>query len=107
MLPGIKETVVGYTGGDNPEPTYESVCLGDGHSEALQVEYDESEISYEDLVGFFFQGALGEHNASKEAVQVSHHVPQPRAEGNSCKSFERKKDGSFRTRLVAASVLLA
>mmetsp|Transcript_126188 Transcript_126188/g.243253 ORF Transcript_126188/g.243253 Transcript_126188/m.243253 type:complete len:128 (-) Transcript_126188:340-723(-) len=56
MLPGIKETVVGYTGGDNPEPTYESVCLGDGHSEALQVEYDESEISYEDLVGFFFRG---------------------------------------------------
>lgn len=53
MLNGVTGTVVGYTGGDNPHPTYQSVCAGDGHLEAIQVEYDDSEISYEDLLNAF------------------------------------------------------
>lgn len=46
--------MVGYTGGDNDEPTYESVCAGDGHSEAVQLAYDEGQISYEELLSYFF-----------------------------------------------------
>jgi len=55
MLPGITQSVVGYTGGDNPNPTYQSVCAGDGHSEALQLEFDQSEITYETLLRHFFR----------------------------------------------------
>jgi peptide-methionine (S)-S-oxide reductase len=45
---------VGYTGGENPSPTYQSVCAGDGHTEALQIEYDPSVIDYEALLGKFW-----------------------------------------------------
>jgi peptide-methionine (S)-S-oxide reductase len=53
-MPGVKQSVVGYTGGANDSPSYPSVCAGDGHSEALQLEFDEREQSYEELVDAFF-----------------------------------------------------
>ena len=46
-------TRVGYTGGDTDAPTYGSVCGGDGHTEAMKVEYDPAVISYEDLLKVF------------------------------------------------------
>jgi len=49
----VTDTVVGYTGGTSPSPTYESVCSGDGHTEALQIEFDPAEVSYEDLLNKF------------------------------------------------------
>lgn len=49
----MKRSVVGYTGGRNQNPTYETVCEGDGHSEAIQLEFDEHDMSYEDLIGVF------------------------------------------------------
>lgn len=55
MLPGVTQSVVGYAGGENPNPTYQSVCAGDGHSEALQLEFDQNEITYEDLLQDFFR----------------------------------------------------
>jgi peptide-methionine (S)-S-oxide reductase len=45
---------VGYTGADAPNPTYNSVCRGDGHTEALRVEFDPTVISYEQLLDQFF-----------------------------------------------------
>lgn len=55
-LPGILKTEVGYTGGHKEHPSYEEVCSGNtGHIEALRVEYDESQISYESLARFFFE----------------------------------------------------
>lgn len=47
-------TTVGYTGGKTPNPTYESVCDGDGHTEALRIEYDEELTSYDELLEFFW-----------------------------------------------------
>lgn len=50
--PGVLDTEVGYTGGENAEPTYEH---HPGHAEALRITYDPSLISYTDLLDFFFQ----------------------------------------------------
>ena len=50
------KTTVGYTGGRNPKPSYETVCGGDGHTEAIQIEYDPEEISYEMLLDQFIKG---------------------------------------------------
>jgi peptide-methionine (S)-S-oxide reductase len=51
-LPGVIETEVGYTGGENENPTYEN---HPGHAEALKIDYDPFVISYRELLDFFFR----------------------------------------------------
>ena len=52
---GVTSTKVGYTGGQLPNPTYEEVCTDKtGHAEAVEVEYDPNEISFEELLDVFW-----------------------------------------------------
>lgn len=41
---------MGYTGGTARNPTYRSVCSGDGHTEAVKLEFDPNVITYEQLM---------------------------------------------------------
>jgi peptide-methionine (S)-S-oxide reductase len=52
---GVVETVVGYTGGTTDNPTYKDVCTNKtGHAEVVQVTYDPSIVSYEELLEIFW-----------------------------------------------------
>jgi peptide-methionine (S)-S-oxide reductase len=56
QLPGVITTAVGYAGGYTPNPTYEEVCTGrTGHTETVQVVYDPSEVTYDDLLAVFWE----------------------------------------------------
>ena len=53
---GVTSTAVGYTGGHLDNPSYEDVCTDNtGHAEAVQVEYDPNQVSYDDLLKIFWE----------------------------------------------------
>ncbi len=85
---GVSSTAVGYLGGTLKNPTYHDVCTGKtGHAEVVQLEYDPSLVSYEELLNVFwslhdpttlnrqgpdvgtqYRSAIFFHNAEQEAV---------------------------------------
>ena len=55
-LPGVVAAESGYTGGKDANPTYESVSAGHtGHTEAVRVTYDPAQVSYSQLVEYFWR----------------------------------------------------
>ncbi|TFG94497.1 MAG: bifunctional methionine sulfoxide reductase B/A protein, partial [Calditrichales bacterium] len=54
--PGVKSVVSGYMGGHTDNPTYKEVCSGNtGHLEVVEISYDATKVSYEDLAKLFFE----------------------------------------------------
>lgn len=51
VRPGVKDTEVGYLGGQNENPTYRN---HPGHAEGLEITYDSTETSYMKLLDYFF-----------------------------------------------------
>src|SRR5580658_142762 len=55
-LKGVVSTAVGYAGGAHPNPTYQDVCSDEtGHAEVVEVEFDPSQVSYDDLLRVFWE----------------------------------------------------
>lgn len=55
-LDGVKDVVSGYMGGQVDNPTYEQICTKTtGHAEVIQVSFDPSKISLEELLDVFWQ----------------------------------------------------
>ncbi|MBX6359909.1 peptide-methionine (S)-S-oxide reductase MsrA [Pseudacidobacterium ailaaui] len=55
QVPGVVETAVGYEGGTMEHPTYKDVCTDQtGHAEVVEITFDPSRVSYEQLLEAFF-----------------------------------------------------
>jgi peptide-methionine (S)-S-oxide reductase len=54
-VPGVISTTSGYTGGKLANPSYEQVSAkGTGHAEAVEIVYDPKQVSYEQLLDYFW-----------------------------------------------------
>jgi peptide-methionine (S)-S-oxide reductase len=64
-VPGVLSVISGYTGGGEPNPTYEQVSSGTtGHAESIEVVYNPHQVSYEKLLDVFW------HNVDPVAVDA-------------------------------------
>ena len=98
QVPGVKETAVGYLGGTLANPTYQEVCTDrTGHAEVVQVEYDPSEVSYDQLLQVFWENhnpttlnRQGPDVGTQYRSAIFFHTPeQERLAGESRKNLEQ------------------
>ena len=55
QVTGVEKVESGYSGGRNPDPTYEQICEGNtGHAEVVRIHFDNAVVSYRDLLEIFF-----------------------------------------------------
>ena len=91
-MPGVVSSSVGYTGGTAPDPTYRSVCSGDGHTEALRLVYDPNVLSYEALMEKVFKGASPHRAKAQYMSAVWAQTPEQAAAAK--RVAEKMKKGS-------------
>ncbi len=54
-VPGVEQVISGYCNGTTKYPSYQDICTGTtGHAEAIKIEYNELQISFEQLLAVFF-----------------------------------------------------
>ena len=76
LLPGVKDVVSGYAGGDESNPTYEQVCAhATGHAEVIRVDYDPAKVSLDAVLDYFW----AVHNPTQVGGQGNDHGPQYRS----------------------------
>ncbi|OTG94294.1 peptide-methionine (S)-S-oxide reductase MsrA [Acinetobacter sp. ANC 3832] len=55
QIKGVQRVISGYAGGHTLNPSYEDICNGDTqHAEVILVEFDETQLSFEQLLNVFF-----------------------------------------------------
>lgn len=92
-FPGVVKVVSGYTGGHQPNPTYEQVCAGGtGHVEAVQITYDPEILAYETLLEMFWRqidptdpGGQFCDQGSSYRTAIFYHTPEQKAAAEASK----------------------
>ncbi|MGD8933630.1 MAG: peptide-methionine (S)-S-oxide reductase MsrA [Gammaproteobacteria bacterium] len=114
-LDGVISTTSGYTGGHQANPTYKQVSAGStGHTEAIQIEYDPSKVSYEKLLSVFWKNIdpttadrqFCDHGSQYRSGIFYHDESQKNAAEKSLQELQQTKpfDDPIVTEITAATV---
>jgi peptide-methionine (S)-S-oxide reductase len=111
QVPGVVSTCVGYMGGTLDNPTYPDVCTDKtGHAEVVQIIYDPSKASYNDLLRVFWQShdpttlnRQGPDVGTQYRSVIFYHTPEQEALARaSMESLERA--GAFNRAIITEIV---
>lgn len=114
QVEGVTSTAVGYMGGSLKNPTYQDVCTDrTGHAEVVQVEYDPSKVSYDELLNVFWENhdpttlnCQGPDVGTQYRSVIFFHTPQQEAKAKASKERLQatgKYRGSIVTEVVPAA----
>jgi peptide-methionine (S)-S-oxide reductase len=109
-IKGVKSTTSGYTGGPEKNPTYKQVSSGKtGHAEAIQIEYDPAQVTYEKLLEVYW------HNVDPTVTdrqfcdwgkqyrpEIFYHDEEQKRLAEASKKDVEKKFGEVPVRITAA-----
>jgi peptide-methionine (S)-S-oxide reductase len=102
-IPGVIDSAVGYSGGHMRNPTYKDVCTDEtGHAEVVQVTFDPSKLSYEQLLDAFWEmhdptqvNRQGPDFGSQYRSAIFFHSPEQKASAEKSKAA-LQASGKFR-----------
>ena len=111
QVKGVKSTTVGYTGGTFKNPSYEDVCSDmTGHAEAVQIQYEPKQVSYEQLLEVFWaihdpttKNRQGPDIGSQYRSMISYHTSEQEMLAKQSKE-NIERSGKFRNRIVTEIV---
>jgi peptide-methionine (S)-S-oxide reductase len=111
QIKGVKATAVGYMGGKLKDPTYQDVCTDrTGHAEVVQVEFDPSQVSYEELLRTFWDNhdptmlnRQGPDTGTQYRSVIFYHTPEQEAAAKASK-VALEKSGRYKRPIVTEIV---
>lgn len=111
QVKGVKSTAVGYTGGTFKNPSYEDVCSDmTGHAEAVQIQYEPKQVSYEQLLEVFWsvhdpttKNRQGPDIGSQYRSMISYHTSEQEMLAKQSKE-NIERSGKFRNGIVTEIV---
>lgn len=110
-IPGVTSTQVGYMGGTLKNPTYKDVCTHrTGHAEVVEVTYDPTKLSYEQLLDVFWQvhdptqlDRQGPDVGTQYRSVIFFHSPEQAAAARASQE-KLERSGAFQRPIVTAIV---
>jgi len=111
QIKGVKATAVGYMGGKLKDPTYQDVCTDrTGHAEVVEVEFDPSEVPYEELLRVFWDNhdpttlnRQGPDTGTQYRSVIFYHTPEQEAAAKASKEA-LAKSGRFKRPIITEIV---